>query len=174
MYVYVLMPYNDWQEFKNTGKLDNYFDECEQDFLNWLKDQMKTRECSISDSDIPIYAYSEKPPLWYKPLKRVICKVLVNESDFIEFDERMYIHTLNCFNNKMDIFTSVSEAEDNEKINANHDECMESYERMFDKNLKRDHKWCGKYEKRIFISSLSRNMIQKVWVYRGSKRLRKH
>jgi hypothetical protein len=73
----------------------------------------------------------------------------------------------------MDIFTSVSEAEDNEKTNASHDECMKSYERMFDKDLERDHKWCGKYEKRIFISSLNRNMIRKVWAYRGSKRLKK-
>jgi len=170
MYVYVLMPYNDWQEFKNIGKIDN-FDECEQSFKDWLKNQMRSRGCLILESDIPIYAYSEKPPLWYHPFKRVICKVLVNESDIIEFDEHIYIHTLDCFNNKTDIFSSVSETEDNEKINASHDECLKSYERMFDKDLKRDPRWIGKYEKRIFISSLSRNMIRKVWVYRGSKRL---
>ena len=53
-------------------------------------------------------------------------------------------------------------AEENLKSTASKEECIESYERMFQLDLPRDINWTGEIFKMVFIQCLKRHMISEI------------
>lgn len=195
--LYIILSYYEWQEFKRSGSIP-------QDTLysvgmrTWLKEQVYKRSnhdvilnqtSNVTTQQEPMYCFVQKPdPHTNFPQKHVVCKVRVTNPDsIVYFDDNMYVHVLNSFDHLW--FCSYTEAEDKEKnddmiisktTKRTKEECLQSFERMFDvcpehaKKEGRQNWWVGPMELRAFIPYLTRDMIRKVWVYRGNgKRLRR-
>lgn len=187
--LYVVFTYYEWQEFKRSGIIqdDTFYS---IGIRTWLKEQVHKRsKYNGSLQQEPMYCFVQKPdPHTNFPQKHVVCKVRVtNPESIVYFDDNMYVHVLNSFDHPW--FCSYTETEDKEKnddtiisktTKRTKEECLQSFERMFDvcpehaKKEGRQNWWVGPMELRAFLPYLTRDMIRKVWVYRGNgKRLRK-
>jgi hypothetical protein len=176
MIVYVFMCYYQWQEMKLTGTFDILYNEQGSVMQEWLTNQMAKRIPAQIEIDKPIYTFLTKPKVGTLRLaKHVICKVKIDDALVVPFDENAYLHVLNCINNDYHSYCSWSEEEDIAKHTVSKDECMESYERMFNmSNICRSVRWTGKLDPYAFIPFLTCDMVKKVWVYRNNKRLGKN
>ena len=179
MFVYVNLGYYQWQDIKRTGVFGirgvNDNDECGQAMIDWLVDQLHKRLPPSTRIDKPIYTFMCKPPVHdFYPAKRVICKVKIDDTLVVPFDDNTYLYALNSINNDTHSFCAWSEEEDVARRDASKQECMESYKRMFKMSEQcRSNRWVSPVEPRAFIPFLTRDMVKKVWIYRNAKRLRK-
>ena len=179
MFVYVNLGYYQWQELKRTGALGISGDdgECGKEMTDWLMGQMRRRLPPGTRIDAPIYTFMSKPPVHdFYPAKRAVCKVEVDITSAVRFDENTYLQVLNSINNGLHSFCSFSEEEDVARRHASEQECLESYERMFcaEDTPHRSVRWMGPVDPHAFVPFLTRAMVKKVWIYRNAKRLRAH
>ena len=167
------LSYDDWQNFKETGKFERDCELNREDIVRWYSEQVEKR--IGSEIVFPYYCFVEKPlGKWYAPPKRVVLKIRVDPSKVVMFDDDDYVHVLNCLYNNKHMYLAWNEAEYNEKEHCSTEECIESYPRMFDLDpRKRCAKWSGPVNPRAFIPNVTRDMVRKVWVYSWGRRLRK-
>jgi hypothetical protein len=174
MFLYVCMDYADWQECKATGVY-----KCVDEFVRdeakaWMIAQVERRlNVKLPAGFDPCYCFYEKPPMWPLRGRTVVCKIRVDDKLVLPFDDIGYVSALNCMNNKMNLFNSMTEEEDRSTRDATYEECVTSHERMFDVSGEgREYRWCGGVQLQAFVPVVTRDMVRKVWVYSSCKRLR--
>ena len=174
-YLYINVSYNDWQEFKSSGKAFEGDELNREDIIKWYSDQVSKRLDGVNVS-FRHYCFVEKPPIinYFSPMKRVVLKIRIPSSLVVLFDDNFYVLVLNSLYNRSHMYLAFNEREDAEKADCTIEECHASYERMFDLDSdKRCKNWAGDIQLRAFIPYLTRSMIRKVWVYHWDRRLRK-
>jgi hypothetical protein len=169
-FLYMCLSYDDWQEFKKTGKFKCMSEFEKPEVLGWYKTQVEKRLGTTIEH--PHYCFYDKSKIFY-PAKRAVIKIRIDTNLVVPFNDHEYVHVLDCLYNNIHIFNSLSQKEYNESKTASVQECFESYERMFDLSLDRDYKWCGVPDLRAFIPYLKRDMVRKVWIFKYNKRLRR-
>lgn len=129
----------------------------------------------------PVGVCYDKPPAWWWPRRRVVCKVRVDgEEALVRYDDHLYVHLLNSLGNGFHQFLSLTEAEDAAMQGASEDECRRSYARVFMssspgdvRDVERDPRWCGRPQPFAFVPCLRRDMIVKASFYDGARRVRR-
>ena len=96
MFVYICLGYYEWLDFKISREClyqeNEYID---MDKKIWIAQQISKRIewCGIPLN--PIYCFLEKPKFRLGPAKHVICKVLVDPTNIVYFDDTLYVYLLN-------------------------------------------------------------------------------
>ena len=150
MIVYVILPYDEWQAFKATGKADACA-ENHSPVYPWLRRQIAERTGARDAADVrPVFAWLSRPPSrWMWPPKRAVLKVRVADELVVPIDEDAYIGVLNAMGNGW-----VDETTDPEN--------------MFDVSTSSSD------VRRAFVAGpITRQMVRKAWVFRWSTRLRR-
>ena len=170
MYVYVALSYYEWQHMKSTEEIPPDIAAKQSRIRDWLYPQIKMRLPPHTYMNEPIYAFLEKPKKCW-PAKRALLKVQVPPHRIVTFDDYGYVHLLNTIGNGYHDFLAFNRKESD----ASHteEECISSYERMFDLTTPRQHSWVGKPQPQAFIPHLTIDMVKKVYIYRNNKRLRR-
>ena len=180
--LYASISYDQWQSVKRGTTLiheDQYNDVAHK----WFAEQVvkKTRRsfdgvlniswCAELSAELT-YCFFEKPTwLTHKP-KHVIIKLSVEANLVVPFDDHGYVHVVNDFSMGKPSFYALDANECREKANASPEECIQSYDRIFD--VSREYsRWCGRIEPRAFVPFVGRCMVKKAWVYKFGRRLRR-
>lgn len=173
MYVYVIFSLNEWRRLRHNKEIKvepEWSSECMHSYMLDAISKKSGVECIH-----PITAYYTKPAQWMYPRRRVICKVRIDNPDtqLVWYDDVLYVCLLNSFGNGRYEFMSTSEEEAERMNGASVEECMKSFDRIFDRSLQRDFKWIGRAQSRAFITRLTRDMIVKYQAYNGAVKLYK-
>jgi hypothetical protein len=177
-FVYVVFSLDEWFDIR---KLDCDDDVCIDPDWSWCKENT-LHEYMLDVLSVkstvrclhPVSAYYTKPSLhWTYPRRRIVCKVRIDNpsTQLVWYDDVLYVHLLNTLGNGKHTFLSVSEEEDQKMQNADINDCIASYDRIFDDNIQRDLRWVGRPEPRAFITRLTRGMIAKYQAYNGDKKI---
>lgn len=180
-YVYVIFSLKEWEEtLRNMPRRDVISIEPEWSwslepfFHDFITGSISKKTGLPKEQVHPITTYYTKPPTWIYPRRRVVCKVRIDDpsKQLVWYDDQMYVWLLNTLGNGHYEFMSTSEEESKRMFGASRDENIKSYDRMFDIDLIREHKWIGAPIPCAFIGRLTRDMIVKCQVYNGSKKER--
>jgi hypothetical protein len=166
MIVYVSFPIEKWEEIKDlpgeTVLHEIELNEC-LGAKEWITKQVARRSGNREENVSPFFAFLNEDVYVgddYEDMRRsqYICGVDVDETSLIYFDD--HIRFLNNIDNNWSSYNSVSLAEDKLMKSASEDDCMKSYERMFELDIAREEGWCGKVAKMAFIPCLRRHMLR--------------
>ena len=173
-FVYVIFSLDEWFAIR---KLDRDDEVCIDPEWSWCRENTLHEymlDTLSAKSTIrclhPVSAYYTKPsPHWTYPRRRIVCKIRIDDptTQLVWYDDVLYVHLLNRLGNGMHEFLSVSEDEDKQMQNADIKDCIASYDRVFDYDIKRELRWVGRPEPRAFITRLTRCMIVKYQAYNG-------